>query len=189
MYLHGFHSSSHSVKAQQLKQYCAKYRPDIDYQTPELPLLPQQTRVKLERLLQGYTEQYQVGIVASSLGGYFATWLSHEFGVKAVLVNPAVQPYRLLTYYLGEQQHPYTGERYCLQPAHMDELKALEVTTITHPDRLWLLQQTGDEVLDYRQAVAKYHGVKQTVEAGGNHAFTGFERYCPAIVDFLAPAK
>lgn len=59
----------------------------------------------------------------------------------------------------------------------MAELKALDVDTISQPDTLWLLQQEGDEVLDYRQAVAKYLGCKQTVEACGDHAFVGFDRY------------
>ena len=67
----------------------------------------------------------------------------------------------------------------------MDELKALEVLDILEPERLWLLQQEGDEVLDYRQAVEKYTDSKQTVEPNGDHSFIGFERFNADIIEFL----
>jgi predicted esterase YcpF (UPF0227 family) len=53
------------------------------------------------------------------------------------------------------------------------------------PSRYWLLLQRGDEVLDYREAVAFYAGCRQTVEAGGDHQFQGFERHLPGVAAFL----
>ena len=101
------------------------------------------------------------------------------------MVNPAVRPYELLSDYLGEQENPYTGERYRLEAKHMDELKQMDVARINHPEQLWLLQQEGDEVLDYRQAVAKFTACKQTVEPDGDHSFVGFERFPSDIIKFL----
>ena len=44
--------------------------------------------------------------------------------------------------------------------------------------------QSGDEVLDHREALAFYAGAYQLVEGGGDHAFAGFERHVPSILRF-----
>lgn len=168
-----------------MQRYCAEQRPDIKVVVPELPCFPREAAQHLLALAEQYCDDYRIGLVGSSLGGYFSAWLNQQFGFPAVLVNPAVRPYELLADFLGEQENMYTKQRYVLTEAHIDELKALDVATLHQPQDFWLLQQTGDEVLDYRQAVDKFSAAKQTVEPGGDHSFINFERYPAQILQFL----
>ena len=185
LYIHGFNSSPLSHKANVMKEYCQQHRPDIKVVVPQLPCFPQQAAEYLLNIIEQHKNDYQIGLIGSSLGGYLSMWINRQFGFKAVVVNPAVKPYELLADYLGEQENPYTHQRYVLESVHIDELKALDTPIIKQAKDFWLLQQTEDEVLDYRQAVEKFLGAKQTVEEGGDHSFVNFERYPQQIIKFL----
>ena len=185
LYLHGFNSSPQSVKAQQMAQYIGTNRPDIELVVPQLSCYPAAAWRQIETIITNYPE-HQLGVIGSSLGGYLATRVGQQYHCPAVLINPAVKPYELLIDYLGENINPYTQLRYTLAEQHINELKALDCQPLIDPQHIWVLLQTDDEVLDYRQATEKYQAAKLTVEQGGDHAFIGFERYLSEIVTFLA---
>jgi len=121
--------------------------------------------------------------VGSSLGGFYATYLAERHGAKAVLLNPAIDPHVGLRAYLGPQRNLHTGASYELSEAHLREWRSFYTEHIT-PQLYLLLVETGDEVLDYRNAVARYAGAEQVVTQGGDHSLQSFAEYLPRIVRF-----
>ena len=182
IYIHGFNSSALSFKAALVRKRMVELGRGNEFECPELPHQPSAAMKRLAALVQERAT-HAPALIGSSLGGFYATWLAERYQLRAVLVNPAVRPYELLQSALGVQTNLYTGARYELTMAHLDELRALEVTSID-PGRYLLLVSTGDEVLDYRHAVAKYNGCMQILEEGGDHGFGAFERYLDRALAF-----
>jgi predicted esterase YcpF (UPF0227 family) len=46
------------------------------------------------------------------------------------------------------------------------------------------LVETGDELLDYREAVQHYAGADQVVVQGGDHSLQSFPKHLPRILEF-----
>ncbi len=185
IYLHGFLSSPQSHKAEQTAEWLAAERPDIQYHCPFLQAYPGQARQQLEALIQQLAGQ-QILLMGSSLGGYWATYLAETYNLPAVLINPAVKPSMLLPEYLNKPlQNYHTSDTYVLTEFDVAAIKAVDKPVINRRQNYWLLVQTGDETLDYREAVMKYQGCRQTVEKGGDHAFQHFEKHIPAAIEFL----
>ncbi|NDP43193.1 MAG: alpha/beta fold hydrolase [Aromatoleum sp.] len=189
VYLHGFRSSPQSIKASQFGGVVAGlpkalrprlYVPNLQHQ-PAAAVAGVAAWVEREAV---DCAGEKLCFVGSSLGGYYATHLAERFGARAVLINPALRPFDDLRPYAGTQTNLYTGESFDVTAAHFAELAAMRVARITRPGRYFLLVQTGNEVLDWRHAVAFYGGAFQYVEGGGDHAFEGFAAQIPAILRF-----
>ncbi len=183
IYVHGFNSSGRSAKAGQLHDWMASHAPDQRFLSPDLPHRPAEALALLDNVIAGASGE-QVKLVGSSLGGFYATVLSERLGVKSALINPAVRPHRLLEAALGPQRFWHSDQTYEFTRQHLAELAAVEPTDLQHPERLFLLVETGDEVLDYRDAVAYYSGCRQKVVEGGNHSFQSFAAMIPDILAF-----
>jgi uncharacterized protein len=185
VYLHGLNSDPSSVKASALGSAIAALAPAMrpEYVVPKLHHRP---AVAMRAVTTWIDERKLAALtfVGSSLGGFYATWLAERYRASAVMINPSVRPFTDLERYLGPQRNLYSGEDYELTREHFAELAALRVDRITQPERYFLLAQTGDEVLDWREAVGYYGGAWQFVQGGGDHAFQDFESQIPAILRF-----
>jgi predicted esterase YcpF (UPF0227 family) len=177
-YIHGFGSSGCSKKAEILKSY---FKARVF--SPSLSHIPELAIDTLEQMVMQLGAYHDITLVGSSLGGYYATYLSHKYALKAILVNPSVYPYQTLASHVGLNHSYHDSSDYGFIQAHIDSLKRYEVKEIDARKFLVLLQR-GDEVLDYREAKEKYHDSKLIIEDGGNHSFDGFERYLPKIEKF-----
>jgi predicted esterase YcpF (UPF0227 family) len=178
VYLHGFNSSPQSHKAQVMQRFMAERGLGHEYACPALPPLAADALKVIEPLIRK-----KPCLLGSSLGGFYATYLAEKHDLKAVLINPAIDPHIGLRAYLGPQKNLHTGEPYELTEAHLKEWEQLYVPRIT-PQRYLLIVETGDEVLDYRKAVARYAGAEQVVVPGGDHSLQSFPQHLARILEF-----
>ncbi len=185
LYLHGFRSSPQSAKAQVMAKLVRDRHPRVNWWCPQLPASPAQA---LRWLLQGTADwpRGQMAVMGSSLGGFYAAWLSAHWGVPAVLINPAVHPSRDLARYIGEQpvwQDP--AQSIFFEPAYVQELMELESQPLpTRPATLALIAK-GDEVLDWREMLARHQAGQVCLIEGSDHALSDFDEHLPQILDFL----
>jgi predicted esterase YcpF (UPF0227 family) len=170
IYLHGFNSTGDSAKGRFLKENLL----DISVLAPTFHYDPRRAIPCLEKLIQeNLTPEKPLMLIGSSLGGYYAQYLSHRFKLKTVLINPALMPLTTLSDYLGENTNFYTGEKYTLTQTHLDALLSLDIPDpCATPAPTLLLLDKGDEILDYRVAVARYQNCAEIVMFnGGDHQF------------------
>lgn len=181
LYLHGFNSSSQSGKARQLLAW-ARAR-GIPAACPDLPDRASAAIASCERLIAGSATP--VTLIGSSLGGFYATWLAEKHGLKAALVNPCVHCDEKLAGQIGMlQKNWHGGPDYLFTADHLNDLRTLHIAAPTRLERYLLLVETGDVVIDYREAVAYFSGARQIVLEGGDHGFTRFMDYLPQIAEF-----
>lgn len=187
LYLHGFTSGPQSAKAIALAERMAARGMADRFVCPQLPASPAAAIALAEGIIAEKVSRGETPhLVGSSLGGYYATFLAEQHGLKAVLVNPAVAEKVDATLFIGPQRFLYTGEEFAFTLTHVDELRAIMVPNLTRPERYWLLVETGDQTLDYRHAVERYAGARQTVLPGGDHSFTRWADYLDDVIGFCS---
>lgn len=178
-YLHGFASSSQSEKAKLTVEYFSRM-PGVAIKALDLPYTPDAAMAVLAQQITAPP----TAIIGSSLGGFLATVLAERYGCRACLVNPAVAPHEVLADYIGEYEHPVLQQRYQVRAEHMAQLASLMPPSLKRPEQYFVLLQSGDEVLDYRQALKYYQGARFELVNGGDHSFVGYQHYLAKIAEF-----
>ena len=185
IYIHGFNSSASSHKANQLRDRLAALGRAGEFACPALPHRPREAMDVLERTVADVPAE-TITLIGSSLGGFYATYLTEQRGMRAILVNPAITPHEGLRAYLGPQRNLYTGEEYQLTEEHLSQLASLQVSKPSRLERYLLMHTTGDELLDWRVAVAHYQGCRQVIVQGSDHGFKEFGDYLDLVLEFAA---
>ena len=185
LYLHGFRSSPNSAKARKMADIVQNQHPGVTWWCPQLPVSPQQA---IEMLLQGVSTwpSDRMAIVGSSLGGFYAAWLAQQLDCPAVLLNPAVYPARDLAGYIGE--HPAWHDpvqKVFFEAAYVQELAELEAQPPSTQARILAVIAKGDEVLDWREMLARHQAGQVRLVEGSDHALSDFDEYLPEILEFL----
>jgi predicted esterase YcpF (UPF0227 family) len=186
VYLHGFKSSPLSTKAQLTKaaiEERIQAGESIAWYCPQLPPSPRQALQMVKEHIEKQTFS-TLSFMGSSLGGYYATYFGELFESKVSLLNPAIEPARDLEKYIGEQKSWHQDEVFHFLPEYIDELQEIYVEKITQADRYFLLAAKGDEVLDWREMVAKYPDAHQLILEGGDHAISDYPNHLNQLMQF-----
>ena len=189
LYLHGFRSSPQSAKARMMVDHVARHHPGVRFWSPQLPPSPRAAMALVARGIADWPRT-SMAVVGSSLGGFYASWVARHAGCPSVLLNPAVDPARDLARHIGEQTSWHDPEeRFFFRPEFVDELQALDVSHLPPAAPELLIAAQGDELLDWREMVARYPQAQQRVLEGGDHALSSFPQQLAEVLRFcdLAP--
>ncbi len=184
IYLHGFQSSTLSIKGQYIQAFCQNQH---HVHLPDLNMPPQQVLAHVSEMIECLD---QVVLIGSSLGGFYATQLVAKHAVPAVLINPAMRPWQLFHDLFGAELPYVVNAQWTLDQTQLDQLEQMAVPFVQDADKILVLLQQDDEVLDYREAQRYYsnaaHQSMIITEANGNHAMDNFADKIPMALQFLS---
>ena len=188
LYLHGFRSSPASTKALRMAAEVERLRGAgrrIAWCCPQLPPSPAAALALIEGLTRDWPAE-GMGVIGSSLGGFYATVLAEHRACRAVLLNPAVDPAASLAAQIGAHAAWHEPQlSFVFTAAHVEELRAMRPAALTRPERYFAVIAKGDEVLDWREMHARYAGARVKLLEGGDHALSDFEDHLGDISAFL----
>ena len=184
IYLHGFQSSTLSIKGQFIQAFCQNQH---HVHLPDLNMPPEQVLAHVSEMIACLD---QVVLIGSSLGGFYATQLVAKHAVPAVLINPAMRPWQLFHDLFGSELPYGVNAQWTLDQTQLDQLEQMAVPFVQDADKILVLLQQDDEVLDYREAQRYYsnaaHQSMIMTEANGNHAMDNFADKIPMALQFLS---
>ncbi|MCE4553011.1 YqiA/YcfP family alpha/beta fold hydrolase [Roseateles cellulosilyticus] len=188
LYLHGFRSSPASAKARRMAAWAAA-RPGLVFVCPQLPPSPLDAMALATALVAQWPSD-GAAVIGSSLGGFYATALAEQPAHRrwrVAVLNPAVNPARDLARHIGELTTWHDPAlRFDFTVQHVAELAALTPPPrLTTPSRYYALIAKGDELLDWREMLARYAGCDGEVLDGSDHGLTDFEAHLPGLVGHL----
>jgi predicted esterase YcpF (UPF0227 family) len=122
-----------------------------------------------------------IAIVGTSLGAFWASKFSDEYGFPGILINPSIKPAKTLQKHVGLSLKNYkTGE----------VNKLIETVPPTYPElsrkgMYLVLVDKGDDVIDPLETEKHFIFNEVIMFEGGSHRFEHMEGALPHIQKFL----
>ncbi len=180
LYIHGWNSYKDARKAVLLKNEINSSK-NFEVDSITLKSHPKEAIQQLSNYIEDHKEQRKVHLIGSSLGGYYATFLSEKYNLKAAMINPAVWAYKIFKNDMGTNENLNTGEKYFIDDLWVQSLQDIFIENITGKNYLVLLQ-TGDQTLNYKFAKQYFEGSNIIIDEGGSHSFENLELKIPEIL-------
>ena len=182
-YFHGFASSADSTKAIVFNDFIKEKFPNISLHIPNIDNSIEKSFIQLEKLV-GKNKGDRL-FIGSSLGGFYATYFAEKLGSKAVLINPASNPYLGMEMYLGKNTNYSTNEEFFLTKKDLEILKLNNVSKVNSPANYLVLIETGDDVIPFKYTLDFYSGCNFRIVNGGSHSFDSFKEKLEIISKFM----
>ncbi len=208
IYIHGLDSDANSTKGVLLEKYCQRHHPDINVLRPDLNKSPAQVCEQLLLLIEVLNngknteaDSSNTVLIGSSLGGYFSTLISNHIGCPALLLNPSTQPHITLQRFYNisisnrdssdglpnnKVLHTTAGG-WNITPSDLQWFADHQLLAVNYPDKISVLIKDGDELLNPKLSKQFYkeQGVTVTMQAGGDHRFSDFDKQLPMVIYML----
>ena len=210
IYIHGLDSDANSTKGLLLERYCQQYHPDINVVRPDLNKSPAQVFEQLVFLIEtldsdenkkvrnikDISNHKNTVLIGSSLGGYFSTLVSNHTGCPALLLNPSTQPHMTLQRFsddnlLDSKNSPLTDKvlhktagGWSITQSDLQWFADYQLSEVNYPEKIAVFIKEGDELLNPELSKAFYQkqGSVVTLQAGGDHRFSDFDKQLPNII-------
>ena len=182
-YFHGFASSADSTKAVVFDKFIKERFPDVSLHIPDIDNSIEKSFIQLEKLVE--EKEGEKLFIGSSLGGFYASYFAEKLDSKAVLINPASNPYLGMEMYLGKNKNYSTNEEFYLTKKDLEVLKQNNVSAINSPFNYLVLIETGDDVIPFKHTLDFYHGCNFCIVNEGSHSFDSFKEKLETITNFM----
>ena len=196
LYIHGFRSKGNGEKAKALQTYF----PDENVISPSLETKPFQDMNYLMELTKFHLKKNErVIVIGTSLGGFYAHYLSRALGIPCVLINPSFNPSESLenslginTIYGSEKFGDNTIQTLNLKREHLDEFNELEKHLITNDSPFTisdplinLFISVDDDVINHAETLVKFAGCNIKLFDNAGHIFSKFDEILPDVKTIL----
>ena len=184
LYLHGFLSSPESNKVRVLR---AAVPAGVRVLAPDLNASP----FEVDRIIRDAVEREGaegLGVVGSSLGGFWAARAAVQYGLCCALLNPCFNPWNFVGEHVGVQTIYGTQRTVEVKPSAAGELLSLSEAVsplAVDPGRTLVVLGTADETLDWRAGARAYAACRQVILPGEDHRISHIETVMPRVLDFM----
>jgi len=187
IYLHGFRSSEESSKFNILKQMFPEEKViSLEYS----PHIPKLAEAQISKVITDHYHEYDIVVIGTSLGGFWARWAAKQFYVKSILINPSLHPDKTLSVGTFPCHHD-TTKKIEVMAKDLTSFVDYKVDRNSETHAVVLLSM-DDEVINAKATKEELKGVHSvTCFDSGGHRFNQFkeiENIIRQVVNSFAPS-
>jgi len=184
--LHGFQGATPNRKTEVLRKY-AKPHIVVGLNYGYEPKKAVSSLIQQVACAKEYHDCNDIVFLGTSLGAFWAKYLSSYFGVKGILINPALDPLSTLIPHIGMNNNVVTNGAFALST---NDVEAHGDYYLDDGYNFLVLLDTGDELFDYKIAYNRFRdNHKCVVWQNGDHSFAHLKDAIPDILEFIEGVK